>query len=346
MLMGIAYGGFGFAAALTFPICAFLCEHFGWESIFYVTGAAGIILLIVAFFLVYEWPENHPRISAQELEYLRKTRSVSYSSSQRSKKIQVPWRKIICSGPITVIHVTHTCFTWGFLMVGMYMPTYLKEVLYMDTSQNGLYSSLPYVGMLSVHFTIGTIFDFFRRKNCCSVSVLRKIFNTMGMVGPAISMMITGFLSCTNIDFGIAMVTVGQAFGEFAFMGGYMLSIFELAPKYAGIIIGITNTFGVLPGFLCPLFVSLLTPNGTREEWILVFGIAAGLNILGAVLYACLGSCELQPWAANTERRESSISGPSVTRRNSQQQNGMNGYREQEMVPLNSDEQKKQLQQT
>ncbi|ODM89413.1 Sialin [Orchesella cincta] len=343
MLMGIAFGGFGFAAAFTFPICAFLCENFGWESIFYATGAFGLLLLVVSYFLIYEWPENHPRISAQELEYLRKTRAVSYSSSQKSKKIQVPWKKIITSGPINVIHITHTCFTWGFLMVGMYMPTYLKEVLYMDTSQNGLYSSLPYMGMLSIHFTVGTIFDFFRRKNCCSVSTLRKVFNTVGMVGPAISMILTGFLSCTNIEFGIAMVTIGQAFGEFSFMGGYMLSIFELAPKYAGIIIGITNTFGVLPGFLCPLFVSLFTPNGTREEWILVFGIAAGMNLLGALLYAIFGSCELQSWAANTERRASSISGPinGGARRNSQlQQNGM--LKEQEMLPLTNENRKDQ----
>lgn len=330
--MGIAYGGFSFAATVTFPICAFLCENFGWESIFYVTGGMGLFLLVVAYFLVFEWPENHPRISAQELEYLRKTRSVSYSSSQKSKSVQVPWCSIITSGPINVIHVTHTCFTWGFLMVGMYMPTYLKEVLYMDTSQNGLYSSLPYLGMLCVHFTIGTIFDFFRRKNCCSVSVLRKVFNTVGMIGPAISMVLTGFLSCTNIGFGITMVALGQALGEFSFMGGYMLSIFEVAPKYAGIIIGITNTFGVLPGFICPLFVSLLTPNGTREEWILVFCIAAGLNVFGAVLYAIFGSCELQPWAANVDRRASSING--TVGRNSEQGGGNGVYKEQEMVPL------------
>lgn len=165
----------------------------------------------------------------------------------------------------------------------------------------------------------------------------------MGMVGPAIALITTGFLSCTNIEFGITLVTVGQSFGEFAFMGGYMLSIFELAPKYAGIIIGITNTFGVLPGFLCPLFVSLLTPNATREEWILVFAIAAGLNLFGAVLYVIFGTCELQPWAANVERRESSISGPAGRRNSSQQHSAVNGngvYREQEMVPLTIEQKK------
>lgn len=305
MLMGIAYGGFVISAATTFPICAFLCENFGWEFIFYVTGLVGIIFLLISYFLVYDWPETHPRISSVELEYLRKTRSVPYSSSRTSQKVQVPWRSIVTSLPINVIHITHTCFTWGFLMVGLYMPTFLKEVLYMDTTQNGLFSSLPYFGMLSVHFLVGSIFDFFRRKNCCSVSVLRKVFNTFGMLGPAISLAITGFLSCTNIEFGIALITVGQTFGEFAFMGGYMLSIFELAPKYAGVIIGITNTFGVLPGFLCPLLVSFATSNGTRDEWILVFCLAAAFNIFGTLLYLFFGSCELQPWAITPERDNS-----------------------------------------
>jgi len=37
-LMGIAYGGFPIAAAVTFPLSAFFCEFWGWEGLFYAMG--------------------------------------------------------------------------------------------------------------------------------------------------------------------------------------------------------------------------------------------------------------------------------------------------------------------
>jgi len=46
--------------------------------------------------------------------------------------------------------------------------------------QNGLYSSLPYMAMLAVHFTVGSIFDFIRKKEVFTLTNLRKIFNTIG----------------------------------------------------------------------------------------------------------------------------------------------------------------------
>jgi hypothetical protein len=61
-------------------------------------------------------------------------------------------------------------------------------------------------------------------------------------------------------------ISIRQAIAEFGFRGGYMFSIFELAPKYAGIHTGITNTFRVIPGFLGPAFVAYMTPNGSRAE--------------------------------------------------------------------------------
>ena len=99
-------------------------------------------------------------------------------------------------------------------------------------------------------------------------------------------------------------MSIGQAFLEFAMMGGYLFSIFELAPSYAGILTGITNTFGVITGFVCPMVVTLLTPNGTRDEWLNVFYLAAGITIFGSVMYLLFGSSKLQEWAVPPSQRK------------------------------------------
>jgi len=52
------------------PICGFLIASLGWESVFYVTGAIGIIWSIAWFLLVFDSPSQHPRISAEERRYI------------------------------------------------------------------------------------------------------------------------------------------------------------------------------------------------------------------------------------------------------------------------------------
>ena len=43
--------------------------------------------------------------------------------------------------------------------------------------------------------------------------------------------------------------------------GGVFLNAGDIAPQYAGVIYGISNTFATLPGFLSPLAVGYLTPQ-------------------------------------------------------------------------------------
>ena len=40
---------------------------------------------------------------------------------------------------------------------------------------------------------------------------------------------------------------------------GYAVNILDIAPKYAGVIIGISNVFGSMPGFISPQIVGYIT---------------------------------------------------------------------------------------
>jgi ACS family sodium-dependent inorganic phosphate cotransporter len=57
-------------AAITMPVCGFLISSLGWESVFYVTGVVGLIWSIAWFFLVFDSPAQHPRISEEERRYI------------------------------------------------------------------------------------------------------------------------------------------------------------------------------------------------------------------------------------------------------------------------------------
>lgn len=80
-LLGIGYAGFGLAAAID-PITAFFCENTGWEWSFYFYGGTGLLWSIAAYFLIFEWPENHPRIKMEELNYIQTHSAVQYGNNK------------------------------------------------------------------------------------------------------------------------------------------------------------------------------------------------------------------------------------------------------------------------
>ena len=52
------------------PVCGFLIATVGWESVFYVTGVVGLVWSVVWFFVVFDSPAQHPRISQEERQYI------------------------------------------------------------------------------------------------------------------------------------------------------------------------------------------------------------------------------------------------------------------------------------
>ena len=73
-LMSIAYAGIPTATVATFPLTSWLCYSGldgGWPMAFYVPGTTGLVWCALFYVLIYSTPEDHPRITKGELEYLR-----------------------------------------------------------------------------------------------------------------------------------------------------------------------------------------------------------------------------------------------------------------------------------
>lgn len=131
-------------AAITMPVCGYLIDRLGWASTFYVTGAVGLLWSVTWFFVVFDSPADHPRISAEErLEIETK---IAEGSGKGQKPKNVPWIALLTSAPVWAIIITHGCSVFGYFMVVNQLPTYMKEVLHFNVKANGLLSSLPYLG--------------------------------------------------------------------------------------------------------------------------------------------------------------------------------------------------------
>lgn len=72
--------------AIVCPVAVpWVFKHLGWEATFYITGATGF-LWVIAWWLVYEAPEKHKRLSKSELEYIQ-----ADQPAVEVKSVKVPW---------------------------------------------------------------------------------------------------------------------------------------------------------------------------------------------------------------------------------------------------------------
>lgn len=164
-------------AAITMPICGFLISSFGWASVFYVTGGIGLAWSIVWFLVVFETPAAHPRITVEER---REIEEAIGSSTSKKRPTYVPWKDMLTSGPVWAIVLVHGASVFGFFTVVNQLPTYMKYILKFNIKENGLLSSLPYLGKYVMAVAASYLADHLRQTGKLSTTAARKIFTTFG----------------------------------------------------------------------------------------------------------------------------------------------------------------------
>jgi ACS family hexuronate transporter-like MFS transporter len=83
---GVFNSGSNVGGLLAPLIAAFVTANWGWQTAFYVTGLVGFVW--VGFWLVmYKAPEEHPRVSAAELAYIRSDPDVPMK--------HIPWAQLL-----------------------------------------------------------------------------------------------------------------------------------------------------------------------------------------------------------------------------------------------------------
>ena len=71
----------------------------------------------------------------------------------------------------------------------------------------------------------------------------------------------------------------------------------DIAPQYAAILMGISNTLGTIPGIISPSITGYLVEDKSVQAWQHVFMITAFIYAIGAIFYGIFASGERQEWS-------------------------------------------------
>ncbi|CAL1547222.1 unnamed protein product [Lymnaea stagnalis] len=284
---------------VTFSISGLLCQYGfdnGWGSIFYLSGIVNTLWVVAWFFLTADSPEQHRFITEREKVYIES--SIGKGGIKKVRK--VPWLKMFSSGPLWAVIIAHFCNNYVNYTLLTSLPTFMKESLNFDIKQNGLLSSLPYVCQFIASIAVGWAADTIREKGLMSTTMVRKSFQVFSFLGTAVCTAAVGQISCEQRQIAVAVLCLCTTFMSFN-RAGYVVNHLDLAPSYAGILFGITNTFGTIPGMTAPVLAGALTPNKTTEEWKNVFYVCSAIAAFGAITNFILIDGELQDWAVPSE---------------------------------------------
>ncbi|XP_066956747.1 sialin-like isoform X1 [Macrobrachium rosenbergii] len=276
---------------MTLPVCGLIIDSLGWETVFYVCGAVAIVWVAFWSLLMFDSPLNHPRISEKEREFILDAIS---AETTRQKPNQIPWCAFMTSLPLWAINMAHVGAMFGFTLLITQLPTYMDSVLGFSIKNNGLLSSLPFLAQFLGSAACGCIGDYLRTRNYITAATSRKIFATVSLICPAITLVAVGYVGCNAILAVILFPVSAACLG--AIGAGHLANHLDLTPNFAGTVFGLSNTIAFSISMLAPIIVGALTPDQSLEQWQYVFWITGGIYLACWMFFMIFAKFEIQPW--------------------------------------------------
>nr|XP_023423391.1 vesicular glutamate transporter 3 [Cavia porcellus] len=257
-------------AVVAMPLAGVLVQYIGWASVFYIYGMFGIIWYMFWLLQAYECPAAHPTISNEEKTYIETSIGEGASVASLSK-FNTPWKRFFTSLPVYAIIVANFCRSWTFYLLLISQPAYFEEVFGFAISKVGLLSAVPHMVMTIVVPIGGQLADYLRSRKILTTTAVRKIMNCGGFGMEATLLLVVGFSHTKGVAISFLVLAVG--FSGFA-ISGFNVNHLDIAPRYASILMGISNGVGTLSGMVCPLIVGAMTRHKVTAS-----PVAAGRSI-------------------------------------------------------------------
>lgn len=276
--VGLANSGIPLGTVFALVVTPYIVQAFGWQWAFYLFGLAGAVWYLFWRRLVTASPADHPAISAEELA------EIEAGATPKQSGDRVPWKALLASKSVWAIIVAHFCNNWSLYVLLSWMPTFVNKGLGVDYAAVGWVTMIPNIASFVFLNIAGGVADRLIARGM-DVTRVRKLMQTIGAGSIGTALALVGFVDSAWA--AIAIMTVGNAFGAFV-TGGFAVNHMDIAPKYAGTLMGITNTAGTIPGII-GVFVSGLILELTGS-WALVFLAASGVTVFGLVFFVLFAS--------------------------------------------------------
>ncbi|KAK9843080.1 hypothetical protein WJX74_006724 [Apatococcus lobatus] len=249
-----------------------MVKSLGWPSVFYIFGSLGLVWSVFWQRSASSSPHDDEFMTEKERKYVTEN-TVSKGSVGR-----IPWKKILSKRPVWALILSHFCHNWGTFILLTWMPSYYHQVLGMDLMRSGFLSVLPWLTMAISANVAGWAADTMVAKGM-SITKVRKIMQTIGFMGPAVFLTQLGNVHTPGAAVACMMASQGL---DACSQSGLYSNHQDIGPRYSGVLLGLSNTAGVLAGVIGTAATGYILKNGTWDD---VWRSAVILYVIGTVIW-------------------------------------------------------------
>jgi ACS family sodium-dependent inorganic phosphate cotransporter/ACS family sodium-dependent inorganic phosphate cotransporter-like MFS transporter 9 len=272
--LGTAFAGFHSGNIAGLLLSPLILSVAGWRAIFIAFGVLAVPVSLL-------WAGAVPSTARDALPVVRGKSSSGGLSSARAL------RALLSHPPTWAIIVANFVNHWGYFIYLGWMPSYFHTQLSLSITASSVLSLLPWAVMALGSSASGWIADGLIMKGV-PVTRVRKFLQTASFLGPAGALLVLqGTRSSAIVSMTCFIAALGlQSLGQAAFVA----NMSDIAPKHAGRLFGLSNTFGSLAGIVGVAFAGFAVQ--ATGNFSLVFRVSAALYVCGAALYLALASSD------------------------------------------------------
>ena len=280
----VAFNASGIPIGTVFALVVtpIIVSELGWEWAFYLFGLVGVVWYAAWHLVVTNTPAEHPRIAAAEMQFIA-------ANAPATGTVEIPpMRQFLRNKALWAIIVAHFCNNWTLYVILSWLPKFVNDGLGVAFASVGLIAMLPHLTSFLCLNIAGNIADRLIQRGL-SVTFVRKLMQSIGFGGLAICLLL--ITAVDDVWSAIGLLCLGKLFGA-AGIGGHSVNHMDIGPRYAGTLMGITNTFATLPGIVAVYITGYILQVSGSWDW--VFISTAGVTLFGMVFYLIFGSGERQ----------------------------------------------------
>jgi MFS family permease len=257
----------------------FVTLTIGWQWTFYTFGFMGVIWSYLFNQIVFEGPDD-PRVSQTERDYINDMNTEKEKEPTEEQPFNLALiTSLLKASSVWAIIIAQTCYNFGWYILLSYMPKILIS-MGIAFEKVGYFSVLSYVIVIVISNASAQFADMLINRLEFTVEKTRKIMQSISFFGSSVFYFLLRYTN-QNAALSVLLLCLGIGCGSFC-RAGYQGNHVDIAPRYAGLLFGISNTFATMPGIFGPLITGIILQRFPNSPWDVIFNIVIAMNIVGA----------------------------------------------------------------
>lgn len=259
--------GLSLGTVISLPATGWLVRVYGWPMPFYLFGALGLLWAAAWFLGVRSGHGVH-------------------SGEVAGGKQSIPWARLLRTPAVWAIVVNHFAHNWTLYVLLAWLPSYFKTTFSVSLTNAGLLSAAPWLTSFAMGNIGGNVADWLINSGR-SKTFVRKLMQIGGLGGTATFLLLVQYAGSPTA--GVLLMCCATGMLALCF-SGFASNTFDVAPRYADVIWGISNTFATVPGIIGVAVTGWLVER--TGSYNAPFILTAAVAVAGALVFLRYGSGE------------------------------------------------------